>query len=363
MDVLGKQAHVVFWNLTKRCNLSCPHCAVGSAAESTDGSSQAELSCREARFVIDELSYLNKKLTLVLSGGEPMLREDICDIVESASQAGFTTVLDSNGTLLSRRTLLSLKDAGLRGVGVTISALDPVYHDAFTGLKGAWERAVSALREAREIGLETIMEVSVTEENWIGIRGFVDIAAVLGAASADFFFLACPGAGMKTAISTASGDQALRLIAEISTTEKRLRVRARCVPHITRIFQESGRPLPPGATGCMAGRQYIRIDAVGNVTPCPFMSLRLGNVREISLSEIWENSPWLGLIRDAVYTGRCGDCSYADICGGCRARALAIGGVLMGEDSICNGLSRVDEETVPGEIRGRWNVFTGGEGR
>jgi MoaA/NifB/PqqE/SkfB family radical SAM enzyme len=110
----------VSWNLTRRCNLLCPHCNIEAVS-----SPSPELTENEAKFVIDELSYFNSKLMLVLSGGEPMLRKDIFDIVEYASQAGFITVMGSNGTLLTREYIRSLKDAGLRGVGIGIDSIVP----------------------------------------------------------------------------------------------------------------------------------------------------------------------------------------------------------------------------------------------
>ncbi|MBT9167179.1 MAG: Antilisterial bacteriocin subtilosin biosynthesis protein AlbA [Syntrophomonadaceae bacterium] len=329
--------YLVSWNLTKRCNLSCPHCYIDSNPPS-EGGLNSELTRQEARFVIDELSYLNTSLMLVLSGGEPMLREDIFDIVEYASQAGFITVLGSNGTLLTCESLKMLKDAGLKGVGISIDSPENTYHDSFRGLEGAWELSMAALRDAKGIGLETLMDVTVTEQNWQEIDDLVEIGVSLGAKAINFFFLICTGRAMKTDISTSSYDRTIRHIAEISVKEKRLMVRARCAPHIYRILHEKGVTIPEGTKGCLAGRHYMRIDPEGNVTPCPYMPLVVGTVRERSLSSIWEDSPHLRLMREGSYKGRCGVCEYGDLCGGCRARALIGRGDFMEEDSLCTYL-------------------------
>lgn len=330
MGALEERPYIVSWNLTKRCNLSCPHCYI----EALNAPSN-ELTGSEAKFVIDELSYLNSKLMLVLSGGEPMLRRDIFDIVEYSSLAGFITVIGSNGTLLTRENIGLLKEAGLKGMGISIDAAAPGSHDAFRGMSGAWELSVSALRSAREAGLETQLDVTLSDRNWREIDSLVELGAGLGARAVNFFFLVCTGRAMKTNISTENYDAALKYIARLSKRERRLMVRARCAPHVYRMLHDEGFPLPGGTRGCLAGRSYMRIDPEGNVTPCPYMPLTIGNIRERSLSSIWENSPVLRELRGGAYKGRCGICAFGEICGGCRARALAERGDLMEEDPLC----------------------------
>jgi radical SAM protein with 4Fe4S-binding SPASM domain len=330
MEALENKPYIVSWNLTRRCNLLCPHCYMEAV-----GTPSPELTESEAKLVIDELSYLNNKLMLVLSGGEPMLRRDIFDIVEYAAQAGFITVMGSNGTLLTPEHIRSLKNAGLRGVGISIDSVDPDAHDSFRGLKGAWELSVSALRSAKEAGLETQLDITLTDGNWREIDRFVEFGAGLGARAANFFFLVCTGRAMRTTIATENYDAALKRIAAVSSKERRLMVRARCAPHIYRMLHQDGFPLPAGTRGCLAGRSYLRIDPEGNVSPCPYMSLPVGNIKERSLTSIWEDSRILQQLRRGAYTGRCGACEYRDVCGGCRARALANTGELLGEDPLC----------------------------
>jgi radical SAM protein with 4Fe4S-binding SPASM domain len=331
MGALEGRPYIVSWNLTKRCNLSCPHCYIEALnAPST------ELTNSEAKFVIDELSYLNSRLMLVLSGGEPMLRSDIFDTVEYASQAGFITVLGSNGTLLTAENLRLLKEAGLKGVGISVDSTVPGSHDSFRGLSGAWELSVNALRAALETGLETQMDVTLTDKNWNEIDGFVELGVALGARAVNFFFLVCTGRAMSTDIATKNYDPAIAHIARLSSKERRLMVRARCAPHVYRILHRDGLPVSEGTRGCLAGRSYMRIDPEGNVTPCPYMPLSIGNVKETSLTSIWENSPVLQQLRQGAYKGRCGVCEYGELCGGCRARALVKNDDLMDEDALCS---------------------------
>lgn len=350
--------YLVSWNLTKRCNLLCPHCYIDSqVSENAEnppspplrkggmGRFDSELSKEEARLVIDELSYLNSPLMLILSGGEPMLREDIYEIVEYASGAGFITVMGSNGVLLTRKNMNRLKKAGLKGVGISIDSVNSIYHDSFRGLPGAWEMSIDALRSARETGVEAQMDVSLTDKNSDQIDAFVELGVSLSVKAINFFFLVCTGRAMRTDISAYSYEAALKKIVELSRNEKRLMIRARCAPHIHRLIYESGTAIPEGTRGCLAGRHYMRIDHEGNITPCPYMPLKLGNIKEKSLTAIWEESAHLKQMREGTYKNRCGTCKYAVICGGCRARALAESGDLMEEDSLCT-YSPGGEETI-----------------
>lgn len=331
MGALEDKPYIVSWNLTRRCNLSCPHCYI----EALDLPAP-ELTESEAKFVIDELSYLNSRAMLVLSGGEPMLRKDIFDIVEYAFHSGFITVLGSNGTLLTSEHITLLKRAGLKGMGVSIDSAEPESHDTFRGLDGAWELSMSALKSARDIGLETQLDFTLTDKNWLEIDKVIELGVEIGAKAVNFFFLICTGRAMRTDISVENYAAAIRHIAKRSSGERRLMVRARCAPHIYRILYEDGYPIPEGTRGCLAGRSYIRIDPEGNVTPCPYMPLTVGNIKETSLTSIWEDSPVLRQLRSGAYRGRCGQCEFGVICGGCRARALVQHNDLMEEDPLCS---------------------------
>ncbi len=331
MGDLENRPYIVSWNLTKRCNLLCPHCYIDSTVDSSN-----ELSTEESVLLIDELSYLNHDLMLVLSGGEPMLRPDILEIVSYANEGGFITVMGSNGTLLDRHSIIALKDAGLKGIGISIDSVKREKHDGFRGLNGAWDASVDALRYAADAGIETQIDTTLTDTNAEEIEEFIEFAVALRAKAINFFFLVCTGRAMRTDISTETYEKALKRIMHLYRTEKRVMVRVRCAPHIYKMIYESGSHLYKGSRGCLAGRQYMRIDPEGNITPCPYMDLSVGNIKERSLIDIWENSDKLNLLRLSNYAGRCGICGYREICGGCRARAFVETGDLLGDDSLCS---------------------------
>ncbi len=341
MGSVEERPYLVSWNLTRRCNLSCPHCYLDAG-----GRSHSELTTDEANRVLQDLAALNPSLMLVLTGGEPLLREDLPDLIEEASRTGFLTVLGSNGTLLTQDILKDFKEAGLKGLGVSIDSVESADHDAFRGRAGAWEQAVHALRRAREVGIETQLDVTLTDANWEGIDRFVDLGVSLKARAVNFFFLVCTGRAARTAIATDHYEEALKRIAKASLQERRLMVRARCAPHIYRLLYEGGCRIPEGTRGCLAGRSYLRIDPEGNVTPCPYMPLSVGNVREKPLSAIWREAPELQRLREAQYAGRCGPCEYADLCGGCRARAFSAKGSFLEEDPLCRYQPRGGERVA-----------------
>jgi radical SAM protein with 4Fe4S-binding SPASM domain len=258
--------------------------------------------------------------------------------------------MGSNGVLLTGEKMKLLKKAGLKGVGISIDSADSRHHDSFRGLPGAWEMSVDAIRSAKQAGIEAQMDVSLTNSNASQITDFIELGASLSVKAVNFFFLVCTGRAMKTDIADYRYEAALKKIAGLSRTEHRLMVRARCAPHIHRLLHESGVDVPEGARGCLAGRHYMRIDPSGNITPCPYMPLALGNIKEKSLKAIWEESPELKQMRAGTYRRRCGICRYAVICGGCRARAFTESGDFMEEDSLCTYTPSGDEKISPGAV-------------
>jgi radical SAM protein with 4Fe4S-binding SPASM domain len=329
-NVMEYTPYIVSWNITKRCNLSCGHCYIDAGQPE-----EPELTTAECKTLIDELSAMNKSMMLIITGGEPMIRPDVYELAGHAASAGFITVLGTNGTLVTSESARLLKDAGLRGAGISIDSPAPAGHDSFRGSEGAWSKAAGALGLLREAGIETQLDVTVMDSNYADLERFVDLGAELGAKAVNFFFLVCTGRAMKTFISTANYDAALRKIAELSKSEKRLMARARCAPHIYRIMHEGGARIQSGMRGCLAGRSYMRIDPYGNVTACPYMPDVLGSVKSEPIAGIWNNSAKLAALREGKYGGRCGRCEYAEVCGGCRARALAEKGGFMDEDPLC----------------------------
>lgn len=321
---------LISWNLTKKCNLRCPHCYMeaGAAAEN-------ELTTDECMHLLDEMKVLGTEM-LILTGGEPLLRKDIYDIAHAASSQGMWVVMGTNGVLITDQVAQKMVECGVKGVGISIDSLDPAKHNGFRGGPNAWEHSVRALDICRANGLEVLVQTTVMAMNYVEIPRLIDFASEKDAWSFNLFFLVQTGRGQQ--MNDLSPQQTEALLSELVEAQTRYRpmlVRSKCAPHFKRIAYEKGMGgLESG--GCMAGTQYCRITPEGNVTPCPYMNVIAGNVRESSFREVWETSPVLLQLRDTTQLkGRCGVCEFNQICGGCRCRAFAAFGDYLQEDPAC----------------------------
>lgn len=339
---------LISWNLTKRCNLRCDHCYL-DAAELDGGA--GDIPTKEVTRIIDEIAELCPGAMLILTGGEPMARTDIYDIAGYATERGLTVVLGTNGTMLDEVSVIRLKSVGVQGVGLSLDSINPDVHDKFRGMTGAWQKTMDAIDSLKRQGLEFQLQFTVTKQNYEEIPELIELAWKKGAKAANVFFLVCTGRGQEmTDISPDQYETMLKYLAEAETKYAgKIMVRARCAPHFLRVVQQNSpdSTIMKGATsGCIAGTGYFRISPEGDVTPCPYMSTSAGNVMRQSLAEIWNSSPMFKPYREPKYSGKCGDCKYNDVCGGCRARAYAANGDVMGEDPWCEYEPQVGEKSA-----------------
>lgn len=328
--------HVVAWNLTRRCNLACAHCYIAAGSWHADA---AELDTDGCLDVVDQLLAANPGVLLILSGGEPLIRDDLETIAGRASAGGATVVVGTNGTRLSADRIATLQVAGVRGVAVSVDSLDPVYHDRFRHGAGSLTETKAAVTRCREAGLDVVIQTTVTRGNRHEIPAIAEWAADQGAVAFNVYFLVRTGRGAGMAeLAPAENDAVL---AELLVLEERFRgrmmVRSKCQPQIMRHVHEAGgdSPLAAYPTRCPCGVHYARITPEGKVTPCPYSPVVAGDLAEATFGEIWESSPVFKRIRGGDLGGRCGRCEYREVCGGCRARAYAETGDLMAEDPAC----------------------------
>ena len=363
-------AYSVSWNLTQRCNLECAHCYMSAHA---GADTRGELTTEECRRVIDEIARVNPNVFLILTGGEPLLRRDIFDVAGYASGQGFTTVLGTNGVLLREREAQRMRESGVLGASISLDSTDRVKHDAFRRLAGSWDGAVRATRVLTDAGLDFSLHMSVTDWNVREVPAMIDLARELGAKVLNFFFLVRTGRGQDlTDIDAAAYERILTYLAKVqgagdgppsfvrrllgmggaepadkfedpwSTPVGRadgLLIRAKCAPHFRRILWElnpSSPLLRNYAHGsCPAGKYYCRITPEGDVTPCPYMPVAVGNLRATAFDELWRASPAFDALREPKLGGRCGACEFSKVCGGCRCRAYATYGDYLAEDPAC----------------------------
>ncbi|MBI5286153.1 MAG: radical SAM protein [Deltaproteobacteria bacterium] len=332
----GFTPYLISWNITKRCNLRCSHCYLDASELAGSG----ELSTQEALRLVDEIADINPHTMLILTGGEPLLRGDTLDLAGYATRKGLTVVIGSNGTTLDDTVVSRMMEAGVKGVGVSLDSVGPSYHDRFRGLPGAWERTDKGIDILRQHGLDFQIQVSVTKDNIKELPQIIEYSHRKGARAVNIFFLVCTGRGQEvTDITPSQYEGVLRYIAEAEREyEGRMMVRARCAPHFLRVASEinpDSSVLKGATSGCIAGAHYFRITPVGDITPCPYMPIKAGNIKERGLAEVWWNSQVFQPLRNPNYNGRCKNCEFNDICGGCRARAYAATGDMMGEDPWC----------------------------
>jgi radical SAM protein with 4Fe4S-binding SPASM domain len=329
--------HVVAWNLTRRCNLRCTHCYISAGPWET---AEAELDGAECRRVVDELVAVNPSPMLILSGGEPLVREDLPDLVSYASGRGATVVVGTNATALTEGRVQTLKRAGLSGVAVSVDSLEAGVHDVFRGGARALERTVAALEILRASRLDFVIQTTATPANAGEIPALLDWAAEQGAVCFNLYFLVPTGRGAN--LLDLSPDRIESLLAALVKAEKRHRgammVRAKCAPHFMRLVHATtpDSPVLNYRTRCPCGIDYCRITPEGKVTPCPYTPTVAGDLRRQTFGEIWSGSDVFSALRERQLGGRCGRCEYRLVCGGCRARALAASGDLLAEDPSCS---------------------------
>jgi len=332
--------YLVALNLTRRCNLDCAHCYL-DAGKRRDADPQ-ELTTREVCALIGDIAALSDETMLVLSGGEPLLRPDIEQIAAHAAGLGLMVVVGTNGMALTDRRVAALKGAGVVGVGISVDSLDPGRHDAFRGLPGSFGRTMAGIDACRRGGLGFQIHFTVTDDTAGELDAMIAFAQSIGAIALNVFFLVCTGRGRYVSnISRAGYDRTLRHLTRAARAAEGIMIRAKCAPHFKRMAIEldAGWPITLAhgyeAGGCLAGTRYARVTPSGEITPCPYMEISAGSIRERGFADIWQDAPVFERLRAPRLTGRCGLCEYARICGGCRARPFAATGDMMGEDPLC----------------------------
>ncbi len=328
---------IISWNTTFKCNLKCDHCYINAHPNSEND----ELSTEEGKKLIDQIVDVNKPI-LILSGGEPLLRKDIFELAEYSVKKGLRTAMGTNGTLIDDKIARKLRSVGVRKVAISLDSTVPEIHDEFRGVKGAWDAAVKGINACRENGVELQINTTVTKQNYNEIGDIIALAQKLGATDFHLFFLVPTGRGVAlTDISPSDYETMLRTVIK-NRAKYKLEVKPTCAPQFMRIAKQMGVKSERWVRGCIAGISYCRIYPTGDVTPCPYIPIKVGNVRKESFQEIWFKSDVLNKLRDFKnLKGKCGICEYLEICGGCRARAY---GLTTNYIDVCGGLQLPSSE-------------------
>jgi len=320
---------IMSWNITNKCNMYCKHCYREAGIED-----RHELNTVEGKTLIDEVAKAGFKI-MVFSGGEPLVRPDIYDLIKHAVKVGLRPVLGSNGTFITKRVAHELKDVGVMGIGISLDSLNPKKHDEFRSYTGGWREAVNGMKNCREAGLRFQIHTTVMNWNKDEILDITDFAIGMGAVAHHTFFLVPTGRGVDIEEESLKPEQYERLLKDIMLKQNDVNIELKptCAPEFMRIAKEMGMNTR-FSRGCLAGTSYCIISPSGDVQPCAYLNLPIGNVRETPFSEIWRDNPIFKELRTMNYKGKCGSCDYKIACGGCRARVAYYndGDYMAGED-------------------------------
>ena len=378
---------LVFWEVTKGCNLRCIHCR----ASATELSSPDDLNTRTALGIIDQIAEAANPI-LVLSGGEPLYRSDIFQLARYATDKGLRVALATNGTLVTKDVARMIVDSGVKRVSISLDGADALTHDTFRGIPGAFDAAVYGLRNLKSLGMSVQINMTIARHNARQLPQVLELAKALGADALHTFLLVPVGCGVDIAaeqmVAPEEYEQMLNWFYDQSL-EGGIELKATCAPHYFRVVRQrrvaerkaaaaasqvltaadpasigptemimpgstgislkphgqghpgghpGGHPSDMNATtkGCLAGTGVCFISHEGEVYPCGYLPVIAGDLRKEKFVDIWEKSAVFNQLRDTGnLKGKCGCCEFRNICMGCRARAFAATGDYLDEEPFC----------------------------
>jgi len=322
----------------------------------------------QAMDMIDQLAALGKQQgfmpVLVFSGGEPLCRDDIFDLIKHARKKELQLALASNGTLIDSEIAEKIKDAGIQRVSISLDGATSDIHNKLRQLEGSFEGAIEGIGHLKRAGVPFQINVTITRHNAHQLDDVFALAKELGAVAVHLFMLVPVGCGEEFAeedmLSSQEYEEMMERIAGLEVSQD-LQIKVTCGPHYERVVRQAGlRKQPhqadmpaacphghgkgghPGgkpmhsSKGCLAGVSVIFVGHQGDVFPCGYLPVNCGNVLEEKLSDIWHDSEDLARMRDSgELEGKCGVCGYKQVCGGCRGRAYAGSGNYMAEEPFC----------------------------
>jgi radical SAM protein with 4Fe4S-binding SPASM domain len=342
---------LVFWELTARCNLRCQHCR----AEARDEAAIGELSTAEVLRVAEDIRAAGDPI-VVLTGGEPLARQDLFEIAAACRGLFSRVALATNGTLVDDTVARRIAAVGIQRVSISLDGAKAATHDAFRGQPGCFTAALRGMEALKRAGVSLQTNVTVTRHNDTELPEMLDFALDFGVDALHVFMLVPVGCGAEISedkrLSPARFEEVLRwLAAKTMEMRGRLQIKATCAPQYYRILREMARDqgLDPAAMGgghpggmhaftrgCLAGSGVCFISRTGDVQPCGYLPICVGNVRRQKLADLWRESGVFTALRDARrLKGKCGACGYRVLCQGCRARAYAVSGDYLDAEPDC----------------------------
>jgi AdoMet-dependent heme synthase len=351
--------YIVIWETTQSCDLACVHCR----ACAQPARSPFELSTTEAKGLIDQIAEMRAPV-FVLTGGDPLKRPDIYELVQYATTRGVHTSMTPSATpLLTRAAIAGLKQRRLARLAVSLDGSTAEIHDAFRRVAGSYECTLNAVRWAREVGLHVQINTTITRRNLADVDSMVRLLETLDIVLWSVFFLVPTGRGQSSDLITAEEFESIfenlyrtsgRVRFDIKTTEaqhyRRFLLQRRSAEK--KAGEAAPRTMLPAAQSYAAslgedgiaraprslndGKGFVFVSHVGEVFSSGFLPQSAGNIRRDRLAYLYRESPLFRMLRDASQLkGKCGVCEFKEICGGSRARAYALTGDVMAEEPCC----------------------------
>ncbi len=383
----SSKPRLIFWEVTKGCNLRCIHCR----ASATELSSPSDLPTDRALDIITQIAAYASPI-LVLSGGEPLYRRDIFQLARFATDKGLRVALATNGTMVTKQLARRIVDAGVRRVSISLDGADALTHDTFRGIPGAFDAAVYGLRNLKQLGMSVQINMTIARHNARQLPDVLELARGLGADALHTFLLVPVGCGVAIAAEQMVPPEEYEAMLNWfydRSLEGGIELKATCAPHYFRVARQRRAAdrraamtveksaigptdmMMPGSTGvvihpegarpqavaknaehagmgghpdgmhamtkgCLAGTGVCFISHEGEVFPCGYLPAVAGDLRKQKFAEIWEHSEVFNELRDTDnLKGKCGCCEFRNICMGCRARAYAATGDYLDEEPFC----------------------------
>ncbi|MGA7826702.1 MAG: radical SAM protein [Geobacteraceae bacterium] len=337
----------IAWEVTQKCNLKCVHCRCSS----DEASSEGDFSTEEGKKLLTEIAEFSKPV-VVLSGGEPLMRKDIFELADFGSSLGLRMCMATNGALVDDEICRKMREVDIKMVSLSLDGSSAAIHDDFRQCPGAFDGVIRAAETFRRNGQKFLINSSFTKRNQADIPKVFHLAKSLGATAWYMFMIVPTGRGeeiMSELISKEDYEDILEWHYQQEKDEDAILMRPTCAPHYYRVAPQRAKAegitferrslsfSTGGGKGCIAAQSICLIDCFGNVKPCSYFPRVAGNVKETPFRYIWENSSLFNELRDfKSYKGKCGECEFLNVCGGCRARADAVNGDYMAEEPFCN---------------------------
>jgi radical SAM protein with 4Fe4S-binding SPASM domain len=328
--------------MTMACNLNCIHCHASGGKRSAE-----ELTTGEAKRLLEELAEADEFRMMAFTGGEPLVRDDLFELLAYSQALGFSNTMATNATLIDAAVARCLRHYGVVIAAVSLDGFDAQTHDYVRGQPGAFERALRGMRALREAGIVLHVNITAMAYNMDQMEPLMDLVDELGTGILLMYQLVPVGRGRgieQAALDLSANERLIRFMAEAQRDTRAIMepvAGPQYWPFLLKRAGISGGPLLRLAElvfhGCSAGRGFVYVKPNGDVWPCPFVEVSCGNVRETPFTVIWETSPVFEDLRnrETRLQGRCSDCVYRRLCGGCRGRSWALTGNYLAEDPSC----------------------------